>query len=94
MPVPSFVFFVFFTFGRDAINEHGACIAWVRRVFSDAEQLNASYPWTLFPFHLLGKRLTFCIYSHAAHDLVQNADKLLLKAQHFVSQHAHFQPTR
>ena len=31
VPVSSYVFFLFFAFGRDAMREYGACSSWIRR---------------------------------------------------------------
>ena len=32
VPVSAFLFFIFFSFGQDAMAEYRACVAWVRRV--------------------------------------------------------------
>ncbi|KAH9919592.1 pheromone A receptor-domain-containing protein [Fomitopsis serialis] len=44
VPVSSFVFFAFFAFGRDAVMEYGACVAWVRRVMLRQRQTDRKAP--------------------------------------------------
>ncbi|KAF8153838.1 GPCR fungal pheromone mating factor [Crassisporium funariophilum] len=42
MPVSSFLFFVFFAFGQDALKEYGTCITWVRVVVFRRPQQSTS----------------------------------------------------